>query len=177
LLLLTHPHRELIAGLGASHGGVEVQPPPSDLIPSPDKEADPATGRTEVPHPATTPAPLVPPAARQVLPPASSDTASTGSTAANATFDASPSPEQPRLGSNADEATLATPAWIIHRQINGIGRHRHARTRTHWAGANGPPPFISGPERAWRWIVQSATSIVAALSPPTSRQAPGPRTR
>jgi hypothetical protein len=176
LLLLTHPDRELIAGLGASHGDVEVQPRPSDLIPSPDQDAEPATGRTEVPHPATTSAPSVPPAAHQVLPSASRDT-STASTAANATFDASPSPEQPRLESNADEATLATPAWVIHPQINGIGRHRHARTRTHWAGANGPPPSISGPEKAWRWIVQSATSILAALSPPPSRQAPGLRTR
>jgi hypothetical protein len=171
LLLLTHPDRELIAGLGASHGGVEVQPRPPDLVPPADKEADPATGRT-----ATTSAPSVPPAAHQVLPSASRD-ASTASTAANATFDASPSPEQPRLGSNADEAPLATPAWVIHPQINGIGSRRHARTRTHWAKADGPPPSISGPEKAWRWIVQSATSILAALSPPPSRQAPGLRTR
>ena len=178
LLLLTHPDRELIAGSGASHGGVEVQPWPSDPVSSPDKEAVPATGRTEVPHPATTSAPSVPPAAHKVLPPARGSTASTASPAVKGTFNASPSPEQPRLGSNADEVTLATPAWIIHPQMNGIGRHRHARTRTHWAGANSrPPPSISGPEKAWRWIVQSATSILAALSPPPPRQPPGLGTR
>jgi hypothetical protein len=178
LLLLTHPDRELIAGPGASHGGVEVQPRPSDLVPSPDKEAVPVTGRTEMPHPATTSASSVPPAADQVLPPARRGTASTASTAANATFDASPSPEQPRLGSNADEATLATPAGVTHPQRNGIGRHRHARTRTRWAAANSrPPPSISGPEKAWRWIVQSATGVLAALSPPPSRQAPCLTTR
>ena len=46
LLLLTHPDRELIAGPGARHGGVEVQPRPSDLIPPPDKDAEPATGHS-----------------------------------------------------------------------------------------------------------------------------------
>jgi hypothetical protein len=178
LSLLTHPDKEPIAGPGASHGGVEVRPRPSDLVPSPDKEAVPVTGRTEVPHPATTSAPSVPPAAQQVLPPASRDTASSASTAANATFDASPSPEQPRLGSDADQAALAMPAGITHTQRNAVGRHHHARARTLWIRANGrPPPSISGPEKAWRWIVQSATNILAALSPPPPRQAPGLRTR
>jgi hypothetical protein len=28
-----------------------------------------------------------------------------------------------------------------------------------------PPPPLSGPKKAWRWIVQSATGILASLSP------------
>jgi hypothetical protein len=103
--------------------------------------------------------------------------------AANTTFDASSSQEQPGSGSNADEATLGTAAGVTHSKGTGIGRHRHDGARKHWAGLtrtgakDGHPPSVSAPEKAWRWIVQSATSVLAALSPPPSRQAPGLRTR
>ena len=173
--LLAGPSEGLTVDPRARDRGVEIEPRRPDSAASPGLDATPSTVQT--------PARSVFPEAPDVLPPAGKDTASglasaadTG--AANATFDASSSPEQPRLGSNADAATRATPAWIIHPQMNGIGRHRHATTRTHWAGANGPaPPSISGPEKAWRWIVQSATSILAALSPPPSWQTPVLRTR
>ena len=166
--LLANPDERHIAGVGDRDGGVKVvEPQPSALF----------TAQKEVLHAATAPAPSVPSAAHEVSPAGSRDTASTaGVVTANATFDAPPSPERPRLGSNT--ATLATSAGVTHPQRNWVGRHRYARTRTHWAGANGrPPPSVSGPEKAWHWIVQSATSILAALSPPPSRQAPALRTR
>jgi hypothetical protein len=64
-----------------------------------------------------------------------------------------------------------------------VGRHHHEGTRKHWTVLSRPsaigraPPAVSGPEKAWQWIVHSATSILAALSPPPSQQAPGPRAR
>jgi hypothetical protein len=60
--------------------------------------------------------------------------------------------------------------------------HRHGGARKHWAGvarpgSNGrPPPTAGGLENVGRWIVQSATGILAALSPPPSRPAPGFKT-
>jgi hypothetical protein len=188
--LLIHPNEELIAGPGASYGGVEVKPLPSDFVPSPDKDAAPSTMLRELPRAATAFAASVPPTqpseAQEILPPASRDMArgslpasAADAVAANATFDALPNQELRGLRSNADEATPATPAEATHAKRTGIGRHRHYGARKHWAGlsrpgANGrPPPAVSGPEKAWRWIVQSATSILAALSPPPSRQAAG----
>jgi hypothetical protein len=93
--------------------------------------------------------------------------------ASNATFDASSSQEW-GLRSNSDEATLATLPGITRAKRNGIGGHRYHGTRTHSAGlshsgAKDRPPPPSGPEKAWRWIVRSATSVLAALSPPPSR--------
>jgi hypothetical protein len=124
------------------------------------------------------------------LPPASSDVASgslptfaTDAGSANATFGASSSQEPRGLRSNADEAALATPTEVTHAKRAGIGRHRHAGARKQWAGiprveaSSRPPPAISGPERAWHWIVQSATGILASLSPPPSQPPPGFRTR
>jgi hypothetical protein len=92
---------------------------------------------------------------------------------AKATFDVSFSQEPPGLRSSSDEATLATPTGAIHAKKFGIGRRHRDGARKHWAGishpgAKGrPPPSVSGPEKAWRWIVQSATGILAALSPPS----------
>jgi hypothetical protein len=124
------------------------------------------------------------------LPPASSDMASgslptfaTDTGSANATSDASSSQEPRGLRSNADEAALVTPTEVTHAKRTGIGQHRYAGARKHWAGIsrpgpnNRPPPAISAPERAWRWIVQSATGILASLSPPPSQPPPGFRTR
>jgi hypothetical protein len=176
--LFPHPHEGQIAGLNARDRGVEIEPRPSDLVPPPDKDAAAVTVQREAANPAMA---STPSEAHEVLPPAG-DTArgslpasATGTVAANATFDASSIQEQPGLSSNPDEATLATRAGIGHASGTGIGRHRHAGARKHWAGvwqpgANGrPPPSVSGPKKAWRWIVQSAASVLAALSPQPSR--------
>jgi hypothetical protein len=124
------------------------------------------------------------------LPPASSDMASgslptlaTDTGSANATSDASSSQEPRGLRSNADEAALVTPTEVTHAKRTGIRQHRYAGARKHWsrisqpAANSRPPPAISGPERAWHWIVQSATGILASLSPPPSQPPPGFRTR
>lgn len=123
-----------------------------------------------------------------VLPPASDDTApgsaiAADTGAAKATFGASPGQNVPQLRSNGGQAALATPAGITHAAKAEIGGHRHAGGRKHSARlsnpavTSSPPPAISGPERAWHWIVQSATGILAALSPRPSRQDPGLKTR
>jgi hypothetical protein len=180
--LLAHPDEELIAD--ARDRGVAVAPQRADLASPPNKDAAPFPAQTA-------PAPSVPPEpsseTHEVLP-ASKDTASglasaTDTGAANATSNASSSQDQPGLRSNADEAALATPTEVTHAERTGMGRHRHPGARKGWAalprpGANvRPPPAISGPERAWHWIVQSATDILAALSPPPLPQADGPKTR
>ena len=173
--LLAHPDEELIAD--ARDRGVEVAPQRADLVSPPNKDAAPFPAQPE-PSSET----------QEVLPRASKDTASglasaTDTGAANATSNASSSQDQPGLRSNADEAALATPTEVTHAERTGMGRHRHPGARKGWAamprpGANGrPPPAISGPERAWHWIVQSATGILAALSPPPLPQAAGPKTR
>jgi type IV secretory pathway VirB10-like protein len=183
LFLLTHPDEELIAA--ARDRGVEVAPQHADLV-SP-------LNKVPAPFPAqTASAPSVPPGptpeTHEVSPRASKDTAlgsasAADTGAANAISDASSSQDHPGLRSNADEAALATPIEVPRAKRTGMGRHRHAGARKHWArisqpGANSrPPPAISGPERAWHWIVQSATGILAALSPPPSWQAPVLRTR
>ena len=185
--LLAHPDVELIAGPSARNGGGEVEPQRADLVPSPNKDAT-ALNAQAASAPAVPPA--QPPEAHEDLPSASSDVASgslptfaTDTGSANATFGASSSQKPRGLRSNADEAALVTPTEVTHAKRTGIGHHRYAGARKHWArisqpGANSrPPPAISGPERAWHWIVQSATGILAALSPPPSQPPPGFRTR
>ena len=180
--LLARPDRELIAD--ARDRGVEVAPQHADLV-SP-------LNKVLAPFPAqTAPAPSVPPGPsperHEVLPRASKDTAlgsasAADTGAANTISDASSRQEQPGLRSNTDEAAVATPTEITRAKRTGMGRYRHAGARKHWARisqpANSrPPPAASGPERAWRWIVQSATGILASLSPPPSQPPPGFRTR
>jgi hypothetical protein len=182
--LLTAPSGKLIAGPDARERGVEIEARPFDLAPSPNKNAAPFTAHTEVSHPATASAPTVPPAqapdAHEVLPSrdpseGSLPASTAGSAVANAKFDVSSSQELPGLRLNSDEATLATPTAAIHAKRTAIGGHRHHEARTHSAGRSHtgakvrPPPSISGPEKAWRWIVRSATSVLAALSPRPSQ--------
>jgi hypothetical protein len=175
-LLLAHPKEEMIAGTHARDRGAEVEPQRADLVPSLDKDAVPSTTQTasafSVP-PAKVPAPHY-----DVFPPGSAPVADTG--AAKTISDASSSSQNPPgPRSNLAEAAVVTPIGITSAKRAGIGGHRHLGARKHWAamsrrGANGrPPPAISGPEQAWHWIVQSATGIFAALSPPPSRQAAG----
>ena len=156
--LLAHPNEELIAGDRDRDRGTEVEPRRSDLVPSQGKDAATLAVQTELSHPATAP----------------SDTL-----AANATFDAPSSQELPGLRSNPDEAAAAAPAGVTQAKRTGSGRHRHAAAQRHWhtAGNDRLPQAVSGPEKAWHWIVHSASSILAALSPPPPRQAPGFRTR
>jgi hypothetical protein len=105
------------------------------------------------------------------LPPATANTV-----AANMTFNAS-SPEQQGLESNKETATVAAnSSGIAHATRTATTRHRHNAARKHWAAAYRPPPAASGPEKAWRWIVYSAGNLLAALSPPLSRQTAGFRT-
>jgi hypothetical protein len=181
--LLARPDEELIAD--ARDRGVEVAPQHADLVPP--------LNKVPAPFPAqTAPAPSVPPEpspeTHEVLPPASKDAAlglasATDTRAANATSNASSSQDQPGLRSNADEAAFATPTEVPRAKRTGMDRHRHAGARKHWAvvsraGTNDrPPPPLSGPEKAWRWIVQSATGILASLSSPPSQPPPGFRTR
>jgi hypothetical protein len=184
--LLAHPDMELIAGPSARNGGVEVEPQRADLVSPPNKDAAPFPAQTA-------PAPSVPPEPRspethEVLPPASKDAAlgsaiAADTGAANATFGVSSNRELWGLRSNADDAALATPSAVPHAARTGISRHRHAGARKHWAAVSRPgvnsrlPPAISAPERAWHWIVQSVTGILASLSPPPSQPPPGFRTR
>jgi len=185
--LLIHPNEVLIAG--ARDRGIEVEPRRTDPG-SPEKDAATLTVQTELPNPAAASAgsvaPGQPPEAREVLPPADRDTAwaslpasAANMVAANATSDASSSRELREL---RDEATLATPGGVTHAKRTGIGRRRHDGARKHWAGvsrpgANGrPAPAASGLEEVRRWIVQSATGILAALSPPPPRQSSGFKT-
>jgi len=183
--LLIHPNEKLIAG----DRGVEVEPRRADAGSPPEKDAATLTVQTELPDPAAASAGSValgqPPEAHEVLPPADGDTAwaslpapAANLDAANATSDASSSRDLPEL---RDEATLATPGGVTHAKRTGIGRHRHDGARKHWAGvsqpgANGRPPAASGLEEVRRWIVQSATGILAALSPPPPRQSSGFKT-
>jgi hypothetical protein len=182
--LLTFPSAKLIAGPDASDRGVEIEPWPSDLAASPNENAAPFTALTEVSHSATASPTAIPPAqapeAHEVLP--SRDTSggslpvsNAGSVTANAKFDVSSSQELPGLGPNSEKVALATPTGAIHAKRTGIGGHRHYGARTHSAGLSHtgakdlPPPSVSGPEKAWRWIVRSVTSVIAAQSPPPSR--------
>jgi len=183
--LLARPNEGLIAGPEARDRSVTIEARPPDLAPSPDKDG--ASSATQTAS-ASSVSPAQPERHYGVLPPASDDTApgsaiAADTRAAKATFGASAGQNVPQLGSNGGQAALATPAGITHAARAEIGRHRHAGARKHWArisqpGAySRPPPAISGPERAWHWIVQSATGILASLSPPPSQPPPGFRTR
>jgi hypothetical protein len=186
-LLLTPPNEQLIAALDTRDRGVEIEHQSFDLAPSPDKNGALSTTQTASASsvsPAKIPAPHY-----DVLPPASRDTAvgsapAADTGAAKTISDASLSSQNPPgLRSDMAEAAVATPTGITSTKSTEIRRHRHPGARKHWAamsrpGANGrPPPAISGPERAWQWIVQSTTGLLAALSPPPLLQAPGPKTR
>jgi hypothetical protein len=183
--LLARPNEGLIAGPEARDRSVTIEARPPDLAPSPDKDG--ASSATQTAS-ASAVSPAQPERHYGVLPPASDDTApgsaiAADTGAAKATFGASPGQNVPQLRSNGGQAALATPAGITHAAKAEIGRHRHAGGRKHWARlsnpavTSSPPPAVSGPERAWHWIVQSATGILAALSPRPSRQDPGLKTR
>jgi hypothetical protein len=151
-LLLSHPKEQLIAGSGTRDLGVEVELPRVDSVPPPDKDVTPFTVRAGLPDAATTlPPPAIPapsPEARQVLAPAGRDT-----------------------------SPAKSPA-IAHAKSAGNGRHPQDRVRKRWAGVSRPgskglpPPSLNPPEQAWRWIVRSATGVLAALSPPPLPRAP-----
>jgi hypothetical protein len=163
-LLLAYPREEMVAGFSAREGGVEIEFRRSDLFPRADTDAPPV-------QPATAPAQPVPSTqaleAQEGLPPAG----------------ALPGGSYSGEMSTSAEATLVPPAGITHAKRAGVGRHRHAGTRRHWVAVSQPgaigrsPPAVSGPERAWRWIVRSATSLLASLSPPPSWRTPGLKTR
>ena len=145
-LLLSHPKEQLIAGSGTRDLGVEVEPPRVDSVPPPDKDATPFTVQAGLPDTAATSPPSAIPApspeARQVLPPAGRD------------------------------ASPAKSPGIAHAKSTGDGRHPQNGVRKRWAGVSRPgskglpPPSLNPPEKAWRWIVRSATGVLAALSPP-----------
>jgi hypothetical protein len=177
-LLLAHPNEEQITSPNARDRGAEVEPQRADLLPSADKDATQSASAPSI-------FPALPQRHYDVLSPASEDKA-TGSViaahtgAANSTLSASSGQDLGRLMSTGDQTTLARPAGITRTERTRIDRHRHAVVRKHWAGLprpgvdnRPPPPAISGPERAWHWIRRSATDILAALSPSSSRQAPG----
>jgi hypothetical protein len=166
-LLLAHPNEETIAGTHARDRGAEVEPQRADLVPSPDKDAAPSITQTAS---ALSVSPAPPEPHYDVLQPASEGRAPSSAIArdpgvANPTPDASSNRELWGLRSNADDAALATPSAVPRAKRAGIGRHRHSGARQHWAGVSRagtndrPPPPLSGPEKAWRWIVQSATGI------------------
>ena len=174
--LLARPNEGLIAGPEARDRSVTIEARPLDLAPSPDKDG--ASSATQTAS-ASSVSPAQPERHYGVLPPASDDTAPGSAIAADtakATFGASPGQNVPQLRSNGGQAALATPAGITHAAKAEIGGHRHAVGRKHSARlsnpavTSSPPPAISGPERAWHWIVQSATGILAALSPRPSRR-------
>ena len=151
-LLLSHPKEQLIAGSGARDLSVEVELPPVDSVPPPDRDAAPVTVQAGLPDTATASPPLAVPApspeARQVLPPAGRD------------------------------ASPARSRAIAHAKGTGNGRYSQNGVRKRWAGVSRPgskgfpPPSLNPPERAWRWIVRSATGVLAALSPPPLPHAP-----
>ena len=194
-LLVVHPNEELNAGSSARDRGIEVEPRRADIVSRPETDAATSTVQAKLPHLAAS-APSISPArpaeAQVVLPPADrskvwaslpASVANTAEANANATSDASSNRELRGLRSNADDAALATPSAVPRAKRAGIGQHRHSGARQHWAGVSRagtndrPPPPLSGPEKAWRWIVQSATGILASLSPPPSQPPPGFRTR
>jgi hypothetical protein len=175
--LLAHPDKERIVASGDR--GVEEEPRRADIGSPPETDVAALTVQTE-PRPLQGPparsSPGQPPAAIGVLPPADRDTAWASFPAPS---DVSSSRE---LGESRDEAAPATPRAATHAKSAGISRHRHDGGRKHWAGVSRPgvnshpPPPPSGLEQVQRWIVQSATGILAALSPPPSRQAHGFKT-
>ena len=184
-LLLAHSNEELIAGPDARNRVVKIEPRPSDLAQPPDKNGALSTTQTASASPVLPT--QMPEPHYDILPLARSETAvgsapaaETG--AANGMSHASSDQNQPGLRSNTAEAAAATAAGITNTKETGSGRHRHVGARRHWSGTSRPGSYrpqataISGPERAWHWIFQSATNILAALSPPPSRQARGLKT-
>jgi hypothetical protein len=182
--LLAHRSEGVTVDPGARDRGVEIEPRRPDPAASPGLDATPSTVQT----PARSVFPEKTPEAPDVSPPPRKGTtlgsaSGADAVAANATFYGSSSQAQPGLRSNVDEAALATPSAVPRAKRAGIGRHRHSGARQHWAGVSRagtndrPPPPLSGPEKAWRWIVQSATGILASLSPPPSQPPSGFRTR
>jgi hypothetical protein len=151
-LLLSHPKEQLIAGSGTRDLGIEVESLRVDSVPPPDKDATPFTVQAGLPDtvtpspPSALPAPS--PEARQVLAPVGRDT------------------------------SPAKSPGIAHAKSTGNGRHSQDRARKRWAGVSRPgskglpPPSLNPPEQAWRWIVRSATGVLAALSPPPLPRAP-----
>src|SRR5215831_17994264 len=151
--------------------GVEVQGGSPDLVPSPEKDAVPSKVLTEPTNPALSFSNSVsstqPSEPRAVLPPENTEmawsslsTSAADAVAVNATLRG--------LRSKSDDATPTTPTGT-HAKRTGIGGHHHYEARKDWArlsrptAIGPPPPAVSAPEIAWRWIVQSATDIVAAL--------------
>ena len=173
-LMLAHPSEKLIAD--AHDRGVAIAHRSFDLAASPDKTAAPST--TQEASASLSPPAQIPEPHADVLPLAGRATAGSAHASdtgrVNAIPDASDSLNQPALRSTAD-AEVATPAGNTNAKGTGIGRHRHVGVGKHRAvisrpGTNRPPSqAISGPERAWHWIVRSATGILAAISPPPFR--------
>jgi hypothetical protein len=151
-LLLSHPKEQPIAGSGIRDLGVEVELPRVDSVPPPDRDAAPVTVQAGLPDTVTASPPLALPApspeARQVLPPEGRDASPTRS------------------------------RGIAHAKSAGNGRYSQNGVRKRWARVSRPgskhlpPPSLNPPERAWRWIVRSATGVLAALSPPPLPHAP-----
>ena len=177
LFLLAHPNEELIAGISAGNG-VEGEARSPDISAPLEKDAVRSKVPRELRDPAV-PSGLSAPAtepseARAVLPPANREMAwSALPTSASSAVVASTT-----LRELKSKSAETTPPTGTHAKRAGVSRHRHYEARKDWAGlspprAIGPPPLAaSGPEIAWRWIVRSATNVVAALSPPPSWQAP-----
>jgi hypothetical protein len=173
-LMLAHPSEKQIAGSDADDRGVAIARRSFDLAAS---RADAPSATQEASASLSPPAQISEPYAA-VLPLAGRATAgsahASGTGRVNAIPDASASLNQPALRSTAD-AAVATSAGDTNAKGTGIGRHRHGGARKHWAGISRPgtyrppPPAISGPERAWHWIVRSATNVLAAISPPPFR--------
>jgi hypothetical protein len=176
--LLARSSEKMVVGAGY---GVEVEAGSPDLVVSPKKDAVPSKVLTEPTNPASSFSNLASATqpsseARAVLPPANTEmawsslpTSAADSVAANAMLRG--------WRSKSDEPTPTTPTGT-HARRAGISRHHHYGIRKDWARLSAPTaigrptPAVSAPEIAWRWIVQSATNIVAALSLPPSRQAP-----
>ena len=145
-LLLSPPKEQPIADSGTRDLGVEVGLPRVDSVPPPDKDAAAVIVQAGLPDTATASPPSALPApspeARQVMPPAGRD------------------------------ASPAKSRGIAHAKSTGNGRHLQNGVRKRWAGVSRPgsrglpPPSLNPPEQAWRWIVRSATGVLAALSPP-----------
>jgi hypothetical protein len=160
--LLAHPGDEAIAAAELGDRGAEVGASSSSVSlaqPGDTREQTPAVTGGAAPDPEAT----------------------GGSQAASASF-GGPGPEQPGLASNEEASTPVVTAGAPRTKTAGSARNRHNGARKHWAsayryGTYARPAPVSGPEVAWRWIVHSANSLLAALSPPPRPQTAGFRTR
>jgi hypothetical protein len=150
-LLLSHPKEQLIAGSGTRDLGIEVESLRVDSVPPPDKDAAPVTVQAGLPDTVTPSPPSALPA---------------------------PSPEARQVLAPGRDTSPARSPRIAHAKSTGNGRHPQDRARKRWAGVSRPgskglpPPSLNPPEQAWRWIVRSATGVLAALSPPPLPRAP-----